>query len=158
MLISIQCLAVVNSINGHRVTVPGGAHVVGRLLSYRQWWSAKYPSPLSQAPKVPNPCAYERDRTINRWPNDSSCGETATFDFHGIGGVRDDRVVGATEHNAARLELADAVIAVSIIHGSITATEFYGSVKFGLQSAKAQESETVSFAHPPELWRTGSSI
>lgn len=51
----------------------------------------------------------------------------------------------------ARLELADAGIIVSLMHPSITATEFYGSVKSGLQSARAQEAETVSFAHPPEL-------
>ena len=37
------------------------------------------------------------------------------------------------------------------MHPSITSTEFYGAVKSGLDSAKAQEAETVSFAHPPEL-------
>ena len=53
--------------------------------------------------------------------------------------------------SVARLELAQAGIAVSIMHPSITTTEFYGSVKSGQTSAKAQEAETVSFAHPPEL-------
>jgi NAD(P)-dependent dehydrogenase (short-subunit alcohol dehydrogenase family) len=53
--------------------------------------------------------------------------------------------------SVARLELADVGIAVSVMHPSITATEFYGSVKSGLDSAKAQEADTVSFAHPPEL-------
>ncbi|WP_268800129.1 SDR family oxidoreductase [Pseudomonas huanghezhanensis] len=52
--------------------------------------------------------------------------------------------------SVARLELAEAGIAVSVMHPSITTTEFYGSVKSGLTSAKAQEAETVSFAHPPE--------
>ena len=53
--------------------------------------------------------------------------------------------------SVARLELADAGIIVSTMHPSITATEFYGAVKSGLQSAKEQESETTGFAHPPEL-------
>ena len=53
--------------------------------------------------------------------------------------------------SVARLELADAGIVVSIMHPSITATEFYGSVKSGLASAKAQEAETESFAQPPKL-------
>jgi len=53
--------------------------------------------------------------------------------------------------SVARLELAEAGIAVSTMHPSITTTEFYGSVKSGRTSAKAQEAETVSFAHPPEL-------
>ncbi|MCF5651446.1 SDR family NAD(P)-dependent oxidoreductase [Pseudomonas syringae] len=53
--------------------------------------------------------------------------------------------------SVARLELAEAGIAVSVMHPSITSTDFYGSVKSGLTSAKAQEVETVSFAHPPEL-------
>ena len=52
--------------------------------------------------------------------------------------------------SVARLELADAGIAVSIMHPFITATEFYGAVRSGLQSAKAQEIQTASFAHPPE--------
>jgi NADP-dependent 3-hydroxy acid dehydrogenase YdfG len=52
--------------------------------------------------------------------------------------------------NVARVELADRGISVSIIYPSITTTEFYGSVKSGLTSARAQEAETVSFAHPPE--------
>jgi NADP-dependent 3-hydroxy acid dehydrogenase YdfG len=51
----------------------------------------------------------------------------------------------------ARLELADAGIVVSTMHPSITATEFYGSVKSGVQSARMQEADTRSFAHPPEL-------
>lgn len=53
--------------------------------------------------------------------------------------------------SVARLELAEIGIAVSIMHPSITATEFYGSVKSGLDSARAQEAETTSFAHPPAL-------
>lgn len=53
--------------------------------------------------------------------------------------------------SVARMELAQAGIAVSIMHPSITSTEFYGSVKMGLTSAKAQEAETISFAHSPEL-------
>lgn len=53
--------------------------------------------------------------------------------------------------SVARLELANAGIVVSIMHPSITATEFYGSVKSGLDSARAQEADTVSFAQPPEL-------
>lgn len=53
--------------------------------------------------------------------------------------------------SVARLELADAGIAVSIMHPSITATEFYGSVKSGLESAKAQEAGTASMAQPPAL-------
>lgn len=51
----------------------------------------------------------------------------------------------------ARLELADAGIVVSIMHPSITATEFYGSVKSGLESARAQEAGTAAIAQPPEL-------
>jgi NAD(P)-dependent dehydrogenase (short-subunit alcohol dehydrogenase family) len=51
----------------------------------------------------------------------------------------------------ARLELAQAGIVVSVIHPSITATEFYGSVRSGRDTAKAQEAETASFAQPPEL-------
>ncbi len=53
--------------------------------------------------------------------------------------------------SVARLELADAGIAVSIMHPFITATEFYGSVKSGLSSAKAQEAGTASFAQAPSL-------
>ncbi|MVA82222.1 SDR family NAD(P)-dependent oxidoreductase [Agrobacterium vitis] len=53
--------------------------------------------------------------------------------------------------SVARLELADAGIVVSIMHPFITATEFYGSVKSGLDSAKAQEAGTASFAQRPEL-------
>lgn len=52
--------------------------------------------------------------------------------------------------SVARLELAEVGIAVSTMHPSITTTGFYGSVKSGLTSAKAQEAETASFAHPPE--------
>lgn len=51
----------------------------------------------------------------------------------------------------ARLELADAGIVVSIMHPCITATEFYGSVKSGLDLAKAQEAGTASIAQSPEL-------
>lgn len=53
--------------------------------------------------------------------------------------------------SVARLELGEAGIVVSIMHPSITATEFYGSVKSGLDSAKAQEAETASMAQSPEL-------
>jgi NAD(P)-dependent dehydrogenase (short-subunit alcohol dehydrogenase family) len=53
--------------------------------------------------------------------------------------------------SVARLELAGMGIAVSVMHPSMTATEFYGAVKSGLDLAKAQEAETTSFAHPPEL-------
>jgi short-subunit dehydrogenase len=53
--------------------------------------------------------------------------------------------------SVARLELADAGIAVSIMQPSITATEFYGSVKSGLESARTQEQATASVAHSPEL-------
>ncbi|WP_250938469.1 SDR family oxidoreductase [Allorhizobium sonneratiae] len=53
--------------------------------------------------------------------------------------------------SVARLELADAGIVVSTLHPFITATEFYGSVKSGLESARAQEADTVSFAHSPKL-------
>lgn len=53
--------------------------------------------------------------------------------------------------NIARLELADAGIAVSTAYPFITATDFYGSVKAGLESAKAQEAATASAAHTPEL-------
>jgi NAD(P)-dependent dehydrogenase (short-subunit alcohol dehydrogenase family) len=53
--------------------------------------------------------------------------------------------------SVARLELAEAGIDVSIMHPFITATEFYGSVKSGLDSAKAQEAGTASFAQRPEL-------
>jgi short-subunit dehydrogenase len=53
--------------------------------------------------------------------------------------------------SVARLELADAGIVVSTMYPFITATEFYGSVKAGLASAKAQEAGTRPFAHAPEL-------
>lgn len=53
--------------------------------------------------------------------------------------------------SVARLELADAGIVVSIMHPSITATEFYGSVKSGLDAARSQEDATISIAQPPEL-------
>ncbi|MFK0166983.1 SDR family oxidoreductase [Rhizobium sp. NPDC090279] len=53
--------------------------------------------------------------------------------------------------SVARLELADAGIVVSIMHPFITATEFYGSVRSGLDSAKAQEAGTASIAQSPTL-------
>ena len=53
--------------------------------------------------------------------------------------------------SVARRELADAGIVVSTMHPSMTATEFYGAVKSGLDSAKQQEAEAASFTHPPEL-------
>lgn len=52
--------------------------------------------------------------------------------------------------SVARLELADAGIVVSAVLPSITATEFYGAVKAGVELAKTQEANTASFAHPPE--------
>jgi short-subunit dehydrogenase len=53
--------------------------------------------------------------------------------------------------SVARLELADEGIVVSTMYPSITATEFYSAVKAGSESAKAQETDTAAFAHPPEL-------
>ncbi|OLP62767.1 hypothetical protein BJF93_21565 [Xaviernesmea oryzae] len=53
--------------------------------------------------------------------------------------------------SVARLELAAAGIAVSLIHPFVTATEFYGAVKSGAETARAQEADMVSFAHKPEL-------
>ncbi|WP_202049552.1 MULTISPECIES: hypothetical protein [Rhizobium/Agrobacterium group] len=53
--------------------------------------------------------------------------------------------------STSRLELADAGISVSIMHPSITATEFYSSVKSGVDLAKAQEADTLAFAYPLEL-------
>tara|TARA_R110002012_G_scaffold166346_2_gene329712 strand:- start:2569 stop:3303 length:735 start_codon:yes stop_codon:yes gene_type:complete len=51
----------------------------------------------------------------------------------------------------ARLELADAGITVSLIHPFMTETEFYGSVKAGLNTAQAQAVGAASIAHPPSL-------
>lgn len=51
----------------------------------------------------------------------------------------------------ARLELAEAGITVSLLHPFMTATEFYGSVKSGLSTSKAQEAEALSIAHSPSL-------
>ena len=53
--------------------------------------------------------------------------------------------------SVARLELADAGIAVSLMQPSMTSTEFYGSVKSGAGAAKAQESGAASFVHSPEF-------
>jgi short-subunit dehydrogenase len=53
--------------------------------------------------------------------------------------------------SVAREELSKAGIAVSAMLPFITATEFYGSVRSGLESAKAQEAATLSFSHPTEL-------
>ena len=67
--------------------------------------------------------------------------------------------------SVARLELANSGIAVSIMHPFVTATEFYGAVKSGAETARAQEADMVSFAHKPErvadmildLIRTGAA-
>lgn len=53
--------------------------------------------------------------------------------------------------SVARLELASSGIAVSLMHPFVTTTEFYGAVKSGTETAKAQEADMVSFAHKPEL-------
>ncbi|MBB3950517.1 SDR family oxidoreductase [Aureimonas jatrophae] len=50
----------------------------------------------------------------------------------------------------ARLELAEAGIAVSLLQPSITATEFFGAVRAGEDAARAQEQGTASLAHAPE--------
>ena len=52
--------------------------------------------------------------------------------------------------NVARVEPADVGIVVSTVYPFITATEFYGSVKAGLQSARQQVAGTASVAHRPE--------
>lgn len=51
----------------------------------------------------------------------------------------------------ARLELADAGIAVSTMFPFITSTAFYESVKAGSDSAKALETRAASMAQPPAL-------
>lgn len=53
--------------------------------------------------------------------------------------------------SVARLELASSGIAVSLMHPFVTTTEFYGAVKSGAETARAQEGDMVSFAHKPEL-------
>jgi NADP-dependent 3-hydroxy acid dehydrogenase YdfG len=52
--------------------------------------------------------------------------------------------------DVARLELADAGIVVSLMHPFVTATEFYGAVKSGAETARAQEADMATFAHKPE--------
>ena len=53
--------------------------------------------------------------------------------------------------SVARLELANAGIAVSLMLPSMTGTEFYGAVKSGAEMAREQESNAASFVHSPEL-------
>lgn len=53
--------------------------------------------------------------------------------------------------DVARLELAHSGIVVSLMHPFVTATEFYGAVKSGAETARAQEADMASFAHKPEL-------
>lgn len=53
--------------------------------------------------------------------------------------------------DVARLELAHSGIVVSRMHPFVTATEFYGAVKSGADTARAQEADTASIAHNPEL-------
>lgn len=53
--------------------------------------------------------------------------------------------------SVARLELAEAGIAVSLMQPSMTGTGFYGAVKSGAGAAKVQESNAASFIHSPEL-------
>lgn len=50
----------------------------------------------------------------------------------------------------ARVELADAGIAVSTLYPFITRSEFIDSIKAGKESAKELESRTTSVSHEPE--------
>jgi len=52
--------------------------------------------------------------------------------------------------DVARLELADAGIAVSTLLPFMTRSEFYHAVKAGQQQATAQEAQSASFIHTPE--------
>lgn len=53
--------------------------------------------------------------------------------------------------DVARLELADCGILVSLMHPFVTATEFYGAVRSGADTARAQEADMASIAHTPGL-------